>query len=125
MRSYDDYLAAYQAGQVPEGMTFEQWASMSAIASNIPTEIAKNQTAGESWVDTATKLLTGFAMYQNQRDLYSLNLELVRQGKNPIDPSRIAGMGVNVGLSQNTQQLVTYALLGLGAFLVFNTLMRR
>ena len=119
------YESEIDAGNVPEGMTREQWMSMSGIAANLPQVIAQNQTQGETWVDTAQKIVTGLVMSEQQRSLMKLNIERARQGLPPIDIAQYSGVGVNVGLSAGTQQLVTYALLGIGAFLVFNTLMRR
>ena len=116
---------AIDTGTVPEGMTEMEWRSMSGIAPNLPQVIAQNQAAGESWLETGQKIISGLVMSEQQRSLMKLNIERARQGLPPIDIAAYSGVGVNVGLSQGTQQLVTYALLGLGAFLVFNTLMKR
>ncbi|NBR70966.1 MAG: hypothetical protein EBT75_02535 [Proteobacteria bacterium] len=109
---------AIDMGTVPEGMTEMEWRSMSGIAPNLPQVIAQNQTAGESWLETGQKIISGLVMSEQQRSLMKLNIERARQGLPPIDIAAYSGVGV-------TQQLVTYALLGLGAFLVFNTLMKR
>jgi len=113
------------AGMVPEGMTREQWMSMSGIASNLPAVIAQNQTPGESWLDTAQKLMSGLVMADQQRRLMNINVERMRQGLPALDISQYSGVGVNVGLSQGTQQLVTYALVAGGLLLLLNTFLSR
>lgn len=120
--SYED---AIDAGLVPQGMTREQWFAFGTFAPNATTIIAQNQTPNESWVDTAQKILTGLVMTEQQRQLMQLNIERARQGLPPIDINRYSGVGVNVGLSQGTQQLVLYLALGAGALLLLNTLMKR
>ena len=120
--SYDSEV---DAGTVPEGMTREQWMAFGTFAPNATQIIAQNQTPGESWVDTAQKILTGLVMTEQQRQLMQLNIERARQGLPPIDINRYTGVGVNVGLSQGTQQLVLYLALGAGALILLNSLMKR
>ena len=109
----------------PYGMTDEQAQAINSIAPNANKIIAENQTPGEPWYETAQKILTGLVMTRQQEQLMQLNIERARQGLPPIDINRYSGVGVNVGLSAGTQQLVTYALLGLGAFLILNMYTRR
>jgi len=119
------YESEVDAGTVPEGMTREQWMAFGTFAPNATQIIAQNQTPGESWVDTAQKILTGLVMTEQQRQLMQLNIERARQGLPPIDINRYTGVGVNVGLSQGTQQLVLYLALGAGALILLNSLMKR
>lgn len=119
------YEDAIDAGTVPEGMTPEQWMSMSGIAANLPAVISQNQAQGESWIDSAQKILTGLLMSEQQRNLMRLNIERARQGLPPLDIAQYTGVGVNVGLSQGTQQLVTYALVAGGLLLLLNTFLSR
>lgn len=114
------YENAVDQGIVPEGMSKAQWEALYSFAPNGSNIIAQNQTPGEPWYETAQKILTGLLMTQQQKQLMELNIERARQGLPPIDINRYSGVGVNVGLSQGTQQLVTYALLGVGAFLLLN-----
>lgn len=109
----------------PYGITDEQAQAINSIAPNATSVIAQNQSPGEPWYETAQKILTGLVMTQQQRQLMELNIERARQGLPPIDINRYSGVGVNVGLSAGTQQLVTYALLGVGAFLLLNMYTRK
>ncbi|NBS80027.1 hypothetical protein EBS57_09625 [bacterium] len=64
-------------------------------------------------------------MTNQQRQLMQINIDRAKAGLPPIDVSAYSGVGVNVGLSQGTQQLVLYLALGAGALLLLNTLMKR
>lgn len=119
------YESEIDAGTVPEGMTRDQWMAIGTFAPNATNIIAQNQTPGESWADTAQKILTGLVMTNQQRQLMQINIDRAKAGLPPIDVSAYSGVGVNVGLSQGTQQLVLYLALGAGALLLLNTLMKR
>lgn len=110
---------------VPFGMDVAQSQAIESFAPGATKIIAENQTPGESWIDTAQKILTGLVMTEQQRQLMQLNIERARQGLPPIDINRYSGVGVNVGLSQGTQQLVLYLALGAGALILLNSLMKR
>ncbi|NBP03345.1 MAG: hypothetical protein EBU90_25315 [Proteobacteria bacterium] len=119
------YEDAIDAGLVPQGMTREQWNAIGTFAPNATNIIAQNQSPGESWVDTAQKVFSALVMTEQQRQLMQLNIERAKQGLPPIDISRYTGVGVNVGLSAGTQQLVTYALVAGGVLLLLNTFLSR
>lgn len=110
---------------VPYGMDINTADAINTIAPNATEVIAQNQTPGEPWYETAQKILTGLVMTNQQRELMQLNIERARQGLPPIDINRYTGVGVNVGLSQGTQQLVLYLALGAGALILLNSLMKR
>lgn len=110
---------------VPYGMDVTTADAINSIAPNATEVIAQNQTPGEPWYETAQKILTGLVMTNQQRELMQLNIERARQGLPPIDINRYTGVGVNVGLSQGTQQLVLYLALGAGALILLNSLMKR
>lgn len=81
-----------------------------------PSNLPATQPSGNWWEALATsaqKLLPSILTYQQAKDLNDINLERARQGKAPLSPSQYAPQ-VNVGMAPGTQNLVTYALLGLG-----------
>lgn len=119
------YEDAIDAGTLPAGMTREQYQAIGTIAPNATQVLAQNQVPGEPWYETAQKILTGLVMTNQQRELMQLNIERARQGLPPIDINRYTGVGVNVGLSQGTQNLVLYLALGAGALILINSFMRR
>jgi hypothetical protein len=49
-----------------------------------------------------------------------LNLERARQGLPPVDPTQYSGLGVQVGLAPQTQNLILIGLIGLGAVLLLS-----
>lgn len=105
---------------VPYGMDAAQAQAINSFAPDANKIIAENQSPGEPWYETAQKILTGLVMSNQQNELMRLNIERAKKGLPPVDINAYTGVGVNVGLSQGTQQLVTYALLGVGAFLLLN-----
>ena len=119
------YEDAIDMGTLPAGMSREQYRAIESIAPNASAIIAQNQTPGESWSDTLQKVLTGLVATNQQRQLMQINIDRAKAGLPPVDINAYTGVGVNVGLSAGTQQLVTYALLGVGAFLLLNMYSRR
>lgn len=111
--------------QMPYGMDIATNNAIESFAPNATKIIAENQTPGEPWYETAQKILTGLVMTEQQRQLMQLNIERAKQGLPPIDINRYSGVGVNVGLSQGTQQLVLYLALGAGALILLNAFAKR
>lgn len=99
--------------------------ALETIAPTISQKIASQQQADEPWWETWSRIATSVVMAKQQRDLMQINVERAKKGLPPLDMAAYTGVGVQVGLSSQTQQLVTYGGLALLAFLVFNTLARR
>lgn len=85
----------------------------------VPVE--PGQSGATSWLDLLGKGLTTLQTYQ----LNQINVERAKLGLPPIDTSAYTGVGVRVGLSPQTQQLVIYGGLALLAVLVFQSVMKR
>ena len=83
--------------------------------------VEPSQQTATSWLDVINK---GLTLYQTQQ-LNQINIERARMGLPPIDTSQYTGVGVRVGLSPQTQQLVIYGGLALLAVLVFQSVMKR
>ena len=75
-------------------------------------KVAVSAAPGEDWLTTAQRIMTAVTMTYQQQQLMSLNIERAKQGLPPLDIAQYTGVGVNVGLSPATQQLVM--VLGLG-----------
>ena len=78
-------------------------------------------------LDTISRLLqAGAGIYSTVR-LGDLNSELIRQGKPPLTPAQASSLSpqINVGVAQDTQTLLTYAGLGIGALFLISMLSRR
>jgi hypothetical protein len=80
-----------------------------------------SQGGAGSWVDLIGKGLTALQTYQ----LNQINVERAKMGLPPIDTSQYTGVGVRVGLSPQTQQLIIYGGLALLGVLVFQSVMKR
>ncbi|NDC10665.1 MAG: hypothetical protein EBZ75_15275, partial [Oxalobacteraceae bacterium] len=64
---------------------------------------------------TLTKLTTAITMTAQQRQLMTLNIERAKKGLPPIDIASYSGVGVNVGLSPDTKNLLIFGGLALVA----------
>ena len=91
------------------------------IAPGVNQAIADNSQNGESWTDTLKRVLPSLTMGVQQFQLMQLNIERAKQGLPPIDIASYSGVGVNVGLSPDTQKLIMWG----GAALLAVLLLRR
>jgi len=82
------------------------------IAPGFNEKVAAATAPGEDYLTTAIKIMPNVIMGVQQLELMNLNIERAKQGLPPIDIAQYTGVGVNVGLSPATQQLVL--VLGLG-----------
>lgn len=103
----------------PDPLPSDYAATFDVIAPGFTDQMPGQAQPGESWIDTATKLMTTLIMTDQQRRLMSVNLDRARKGLPPIDAASY-GMGVNVGLSPATRQLVVIGGLVLAGLLVMN-----
>ena len=87
------------------------------VAPGIVQKINQTQTPGESWIDTLTKLVPALTMTVQQVQLMQLNIERAKNGLPPIDIATYSGIGVNVGLSASTKNLLIYGGIALVAVL--------
>ena len=87
-------------------------AASDIIAPGFNEKVAVSAAPGEDWLTTAQRIMTAVTMTYQQQQLMSLNIERAKQGLPPLDIAQYTGVGVNVGLSPATQQLVM--VLGLG-----------
>ena len=99
--------------------------ALESIAPTITQKIATQQQRDEPWWDTWARIASSVVMANQQRQLMQINVDRAKRGEPPLDIAQYSGVGVNVGLSPQTQTLVTYGGIALLAFLVFNTLARR
>lgn len=99
--------------------------ALETIAPTITQKIATQQQRDEPWWETWSRIASSVVMANQQRQLMQINVDRAKRGEPPLDIAQYTGVGVNVGLSPQTQTLVTYGGIALLAFLVFNTLARR
>ena len=99
--------------------------ALETIAPTITQKIATQQQADEPWWETWSRIASSVVMANQQRQLMQINVDRAKRGEPPLDLAAYTGVGVQVGVSQGTQQFLTYAGATVLAFLVFNTLARR
>lgn len=120
MVSIDDPSKVIQSDLTPTWTV-----ALESVAPTVTQKIVSQQQANEPWWETWGRIASSVVMAKQQRDLMQINVDRAKQGLPPLDLAQYSGVGVNVGLSAQTQQLVTYGGIALLAFLVFNTLARR
>jgi len=99
--------------------------ALESIAPTITQKIATQQQRDEPWWETWGRIASSVVMAQQQRELMKINVERAKRGEPPLDIAQYTGVGVQVGVSQNTQQFLTYAGIAVLGFLLINTLARR
>lgn len=92
-------------------------------APGITQIVASQQAPTESWIDSLSRLLPTLAATYQQKQLLDVQVDRARQGLPPLNTNQY-GAGINVGVSQDTQKLLMYGAIGLGALFVFSTLMK-
>lgn len=120
MVSIDDPTKVIQSDLTPTWTV-----ALESVAPTVTQKIVSQQQENEPWWETWSRIASSVVMAKQQRDLMQINVDRAKKGLPPLDMAQYTGVGVQVGLSSQTQQLVTYGGLALLAFLVFNTLARR
>lgn len=120
MVSIDDPNRVIQSDLTPKWTV-----ALESVAPTITQKIASQQQQNEPWWETWGRIASSVVMAKQQRDLMQINVDRAKAGLPPLDMAQYSGVGVNVGLSQQTQQLVIYGGLALLAVLVFNTIAKR
>lgn len=93
--------------------------SLETIAPNVTSLVDDNTQPGETWYEALARLLPALAATEQQRQLLQVQTERAKAGLPPLDTSQY-GLGVKVGLSEDSKQLLIYggvallALIGLG-----------
>jgi hypothetical protein len=74
---------------------------------------------GENWTQTWERIASSVLMTVQQYKLINFNTERAKKGLPPVDIASYSGVGVNIGLSPSTQQLLLFGGLAVAALLFF------
>lgn len=98
----------------------QQWATtFDTIAPGFTQQFeAATGNSSEPWYQTAIRVMGGLIMTDYQRRLLNVQLERAQQGLPPLDAAQY-GVGVNVGLSADTQKILIIGGLALAGLIVF------
>ena len=88
-------------------------------APGLTEKIIASQKPGENWTDTWQRIASGVLMTVQQYKLIDFNTERAKKGLPPVDIASYSGVGVNIGLSPSTQQLLLFGGLAVAALLFF------
>jgi len=89
-------------------------------APGVVPKIESDQKPGESWTDTWSRISSALLMSIQQYKLIDYNTERAKKGLPPVDIAAYSGVGVNIGLSPSTQQLLLFGGLAVAALLFLN-----
>lgn len=87
-------------------------------APGLTEKIAEAQKPGESWTDTYGRIASSLLMTIQQYKLINYNTERAKKGLPPVDIASYSGVGVNIGLSPSTQQLLLFGGLAVAALVL-------
>jgi hypothetical protein len=99
--------------------------ALETIAPTVSQKIVSQQQRDEPWWETWGRIASSVVMANQQRQLMQINVDRAKRGEPPLDVAQYTGVGVQVGVSQGTQQFLTYAGIAVLGFLLINTLARR
>ena len=122
---YDEYSQDYvPAVSTPDQSTATIPVAYQVVfdqaAPGLTQKIAEAQKPGESWTDTWSRIGSALLMSIQQYKLIELNTERAKKGLPPVDIASYSGVGVNIGLSPSTQQLLLFGGLAVAALVFFN-----
>ena len=89
-----------------------------AAAPGLTEKIAEAQKPGENWTDTYGRIASSLLMTVQQYQLINLNTERAKKGLPPVDIASYSGVGVNIGISPSTQQLLIFGGLAVAALVL-------
>ncbi len=79
----------------------------------------QTQNTGDvPWYETAAKVASTLVMANYQREMLNAQLDRAKAGLPPLNASQY-GLGVNVGLSPDTQKLLLYGALAIGGIALY------
>jgi hypothetical protein len=87
-------------------------------APGLTEKIAEAQKPGENWTDTYGRIASSLLMTVQQYQLINLNTERAKKGLPPVDIASYSGVGVNIGISPSTQQLLIFGGLAVAALVL-------
>jgi hypothetical protein len=80
--------------------------------------------ASESWFDKIVKAASAVGLIITQRDIAKINLERVKQGKEPLSTD-VTGTAINLGIAAETRKVLVWTAVGLGGLLALVLLRKK
>lgn len=108
-------------GYWPDNTSFDPMFSSAGTVT--PEAEAVTASTTDQIFSALEKLASIYGSVRMQDKLLDINMERAQLGLPPIDAAQYSP-GVNVGLTAQTQQLLTWALIGFGALAVFAMMKR-
>ncbi len=90
--------------------------------------IGQQSSVLDSFLNTGQRALELWLSYDARKDMQDLNLQRAAQGLPPVDASsymRMTAPQVQFGVASDTQKMLMYGAIGLGAVFVLSQLIKR
>jgi hypothetical protein len=120
-------LLMYMANKNPQAM-------YAAMSMTVPTTLGEvgddaqtalnEAAASESWFDKIVKAASAVGLIITQRDIAKINLERVKQGKEPLSTD-VTGTAINLGIAAETRKVLVWTAVGLGGLLALVLLRKK
>jgi hypothetical protein len=95
-------------------------------AASDPSAAPAPASTTSSLLDSLKSIAAPLIQSYQQQQLFNMNVDRAKQNLPPISADQMAaGVGVNVGLSPATKQLVIWGLIGVGGLQLISALTRR
>lgn len=91
--------------------------SLEQVAPGITTLVDEAQGPTESWMTALARLLPAVAATYQQKQILDIQVQRAQQGLPPLNASQYAA-GFQVGLSDDTKNLLIYGAIAIGALLL-------
>lgn len=105
--------------QFPTSLDATYATALESVAPSITSKITESQAPGETWADTLQRILPMIASTVQQKEILNIQLERAKHGLPPLDNAQF-GVGVNVGLSPQLQNMLIFGGIGLVALLMLS-----
>lgn len=100
-----DDIRSLDAGDTVDGSGYAP--VFDYVAPGFNSMVDQQQQPGESWIDSAARLVTIIAATDQQRQLLQVQVDRAKQGLPPLNISQYAA-GVQVGISSDLKNLLIF-----------------
>jgi hypothetical protein len=109
----------------PSGFELQYLQAAEQVTPGVSAATQQEKLPGESYVDALARVVQTYAIADTQRRILNVQLQRAQQGLPPLRAAEYGvGASVNVGLSPDTQKMLLWGALGLGALFVLPRLFR-
>jgi len=119
------YMLTKNPSALANAIAVTQNQSVGEVVGATSTDVVLADAANsESWFDKILRAASTIGLVINQRDIAKINLERVKQGKEPLSTD-VTGTAINLGIAAETRKTLLYVAGGLGLLLAIVLLRKK